>query len=33
MPIGPKGDKRPTDVNLNAVHVMKNLTGEIEKGT
>lgn len=28
MPTGPKGEKRPTDVIGNAVHVMKMLTGE-----
>jgi hypothetical protein len=30
MPRGPKGEKRPTDVIGNAVHVMRVLTGEIE---
>ena len=32
MPKGPKGDKRPADVNGNAVHVMRIATGEIEVG-
>ena len=31
MPVGPKGEKRPTDVIANAVHVMKVATGEIEE--
>ena len=31
MPIGPKGEKRPTDVIANAVHVMKVATGEIQE--
>ena len=30
MPTGPKGQKRPTDVVSNAVHVMKVLTGEAD---
>jgi hypothetical protein len=30
MPRGPKGEKRPADVIGNAVHVMRNATGEIE---
>lgn len=30
MPKGPKGQKRPTDVISNAVHVMRIATGEIE---
>jgi hypothetical protein len=29
MPTGPKGEKRPSDVIGNAVHVMRVLTGEI----
>jgi len=29
MPTGPNGEKRPTDVIANAVHVMKVATGEI----
>jgi hypothetical protein len=31
MPKGPRGEKRPTDVIGNAVHVMKFATGEIEE--
>ena len=31
MPTGPKGQKRPTDVIANAVHVMKVATGEIQE--
>ncbi len=31
MRIGPNGEKRPTDVIANAVHVMKVATGEIEE--
>jgi hypothetical protein len=31
MPRGPQGQKRPTDTNANAVHVMKLLTGEVEE--
>ena len=31
MPTGLKGEKRPTDVIANAVHVMKIATGEIEE--
>ncbi len=31
MPRGPKGEKRPTDVIGNAVHVMRIATGEIEE--
>jgi len=31
MPTGPNGEKRPTDVIANAVHVMKVATGEIEE--
>ena len=31
MPIGPKGEKRPTDVVANAVHVMRVVTGEAEE--
>jgi hypothetical protein len=31
MPKGPKGQKRPTDVIGNAVHVMRIATGEIEE--
>lgn len=30
MPTGPKGERRPTDVIGNAVHVMKVLTGEVD---
>jgi hypothetical protein len=30
MPTGPRGQKRPTDVASNAVHVMRVLTGEID---
>ena len=30
MPTGPKGQKRPTDVVSNAVHVMRVLTGEAD---
>jgi len=30
MPTGPKGQKRPSDVIGNAVHVMRIATGEIE---
>jgi hypothetical protein len=30
MPKGPKGEKRPTDVIGNAVHVMRIATGEVE---
>jgi len=30
MPRGPKGERRPTDVIGNAVHVMRIATGEIE---
>lgn len=33
MPRDPIGEKRPTDVIGNAVHVMKILTGEIEDAT
>lgn len=33
MPTGPKGQKRPTDVVSNAVHVMRVLTGEAEETT
>jgi hypothetical protein len=32
MPRGPKGEKRPADA-INAVHVMRIATGEIEKTT
>jgi len=32
MPKGPKGEKRPADVIGNAVHVMRNATGEVEEG-
>ena len=31
MPRGPQGQKRPTDTNANAVHVMKLATGEVEE--
>lgn len=31
MPTGPKGQKRPTDVIGNAVHVMHIATGEVEE--
>ena len=31
MPTGPKGQKRPTDVIGNAVHVMRIATGEVEE--
>ena len=31
MPTGPKGEKRPTDVIANAVHIMKVATGETEE--
>ena len=31
MPRGPKGERRPTDVIGNAVHVMKIATGEIKE--
>ncbi|MDE0513518.1 MAG: hypothetical protein OXI88_17250 [Gammaproteobacteria bacterium] len=31
MPTGPKGEKRPTDVTANAVHMIKVATGEIEQ--
>jgi hypothetical protein len=31
MPRGPKGEKRPTDVIGNAVHVMRIATGEISE--
>jgi hypothetical protein len=31
VPTGPKGEKRPTDVIGNAVHVMRVLAGEIEE--
>ena len=31
MPIGPKGEKRPSDVVANAVHVMRVATGEAEE--
>ena len=31
MPRGPQGQKRPTDTNANAVHVMKIATGEVEE--
>ena len=31
MPTGPNGEKRPTDVITNAVHVMRVATGEIEE--
>jgi hypothetical protein len=31
MPRGPKGEKRPADVIVNAVHVMRIATGEIEE--
>ncbi len=30
MPRGPRGEKRPTDVIGNAVHVMRIATGEVE---
>lgn len=33
MPTGPKGQKRPTDVVSNAVHVMRVLTGEADETT
>jgi hypothetical protein len=33
MPKGPKGQKRPTDVIRNAVHVMRIATGEISEHT
>ena len=31
MPIGPDGEKRPTDVIANTVHVMRVGTGEAEE--
>ena len=31
MPIGPKGEKRPSSVIANAVHVMRVATGEAEE--
>jgi len=31
MPKGPRGERRPTDVIGNAVHVMRIATGEIEE--
>ncbi len=31
MPIGPKGEKRPSSVIANAVHVMRIATGEAEE--
>jgi hypothetical protein len=31
MPKGPRGEKRPTDVIDNAVHVMRIATGEVEE--
>ena len=31
MPTGPKGEKRPSDVIANAVHVMRVATGEAEE--
>lgn len=31
MPTGPKGEKRPSDVIANAVHVMRVTTGEAEE--
>ena len=31
MPIGPRGQKRPSDVIANAVHVMRVATGEAEE--
>ena len=31
MPTGPKGEKRPADVNANAVLIAKLATGEIPK--
>ena len=31
MPKGPKGQKRPTDVIANAVHVMRIATGEADE--
>ena len=31
MPRGPKGEKRPSDVIGNAIHVMRIATGEIEE--
>lgn len=33
MPKGPKGEKRPTDVNARAVMIAKIATGEIEDVT
>jgi len=33
MPRGPKGEKRPADVNRNAVMIAKIATGEIEDVT
>jgi hypothetical protein len=33
MPRGPKGEKRPADVIVNAVHVMRIATGEIGEST
>ena len=30
MPVGPKGEKRPADVNARAVMIAKIATGEIE---
>jgi 2-keto-3-deoxy-6-phosphogluconate aldolase len=33
MPRGPKGEKRPSDVIGNAIHVMRIGTGEIEETT
>jgi len=32
MPRGPKGERRPTDVIGNAVHIMRIATGEIVEG-
>ena len=31
MPVGPNGEKRPTDVIANAVHVMRVATGDAEE--
>jgi hypothetical protein len=33
MPVGPKGQKRPADVNVRAVMIAKIATGEIEDVT
>jgi hypothetical protein len=33
MPTGPKGQKRPADVNARAVMIAKLATGEIEEAT